>query len=158
MRPHTLYNLEGLQDKPSCTRWAGCRWRCAGAQQRITPDVQIGCVSCASGDGRFGGPVWWNTPLGEEEAAPEEHRAQWAQPVRSPCCVTPDLFANIDHACLAEHAALRGGGRAGGAPRAVGVVSVCFFKPQASFMSHSIWPQARAHRRFQPAVQQGGVG
>ncbi|KAK9834265.1 hypothetical protein WJX81_001662 [Elliptochloris bilobata] len=51
-----------------------------GAQQRITPDVQIGCVSCASGDGRFGGPVWWNTPLGEEDAAPEEHRAQWAQP------------------------------------------------------------------------------
>ena len=54
-----------------------------GAQQRITPDVQIGCVSCASGDGRFGGPVWWNTPLGDEEAAPEEHRAQWAQPVRA---------------------------------------------------------------------------
>ena len=27
-------------------------------QQRITPDVQIGCISCASGDGRFGGPVW----------------------------------------------------------------------------------------------------
>ena len=54
-----------------------------GAQQRITPDVQIGCVSCASGDGRFGGPVWWNTPLGDEDAAPEEHRAQWAQPVRA---------------------------------------------------------------------------
>ncbi len=69
-----------------------------GAQQRITPDVQIGCVSCASGDGRFGGPVWWNTPLGEEEAAPEEHRAQWAQPVRSPCCVTPGLVANHDDA------------------------------------------------------------
>lgn len=27
-------------------------------QQRITPDVQVGCISCASGDGRFGGPVW----------------------------------------------------------------------------------------------------
>ena len=27
-------------------------------QLRITPDVQIGCISCASTDGRFGGPVW----------------------------------------------------------------------------------------------------
>ncbi len=30
-----------------------------GDQQRITPDVQTGCISCASGDGRFGGPIWW---------------------------------------------------------------------------------------------------
>ncbi len=137
-KPHTLYNLEGLHDKPHVLGRVPLALR--GAQQRITPDVQIGCVSCASGDGRFGGPVWWNTPLGEEEAAPEEHRAQWAQPVRSPYCVTPDLFANIEHARLAERAALREGGRAGGAPRAVGVVGVCFFKPQASFMLHSIWP------------------
>ena len=37
--------------------------------QRIQPDVQTGCVCCASGDGRFGGPIWWNTPeAGEEEA------------------------------------------------------------------------------------------
>jgi bud site selection protein 31 len=28
------------------------------AQQRITPDVQTGCICCASGDGRFGGPIW----------------------------------------------------------------------------------------------------
>lgn len=32
-------------------------------QQRITPDVQVGCISCASGDGRFGGPVWCVPPL-----------------------------------------------------------------------------------------------
>lgn len=50
-----------------------------GSQQRLTPDVQIGCVSCASGDGKFGGPVWWNTPLDEEDVAPEEHRATWGQ-------------------------------------------------------------------------------
>ncbi|KDD72226.1 G10-like protein, partial [Helicosporidium sp. ATCC 50920] len=55
------------------------------AQQRITPDVQTGCICCASGDGRFGGPVWWNTPLEDPEeagAAPgrgrQDHRATWA--------------------------------------------------------------------------------
>ncbi len=74
----------------SCMPRRQCRARVArvplavrGAQQRITPDVQIGCVACASGDGRFGGPVWWNTPVGDDDAAPEEHRAQWAQPVRA---------------------------------------------------------------------------
>jgi bud site selection protein 31 len=29
----------------------------------MQPDVKIGCVSCASGDGLHGGPVWWNTPI-----------------------------------------------------------------------------------------------
>lgn len=48
------------------------------AQQRITPDVQIGCISCASGDGKFGGPIWWNTPLGEEDVPASQHRATWA--------------------------------------------------------------------------------
>jgi len=48
-------------------------------QQRIAPDIQIGCISCCSGDGRFGGPVWWNTPLEDEEAAPEENVTIWEQ-------------------------------------------------------------------------------
>eukprot|EP00892_Ulva_mutabilis_P003539 jgi/Ulvmu1/1557/UM110_0020.1 len=49
--------------------------------QRVTPDVNTGCVSCASCDSRFGGPIWWNTPLKDEddEAAEEEHRTQWEQ-------------------------------------------------------------------------------
>ena len=50
-----------------------------GAQQRITPDVQTGCISCASGDGKYGGPIWWNTPVGDDEAAEEENRATWTQ-------------------------------------------------------------------------------
>lgn len=47
--------------------------------QRITPDVQTGCISCCSGDGKFGGPIWWNTPM-DDEAAEEEaaNRAMWA--------------------------------------------------------------------------------
>ncbi|KAI7842232.1 hypothetical protein COHA_004145 [Chlorella ohadii] len=49
------------------------------AQQRITPDVQTGCICCASGDGRFGGPIWWNTPLEETEETAEQNRAVWGQ-------------------------------------------------------------------------------
>eukprot|EP00195_Chlamydomonas_chlamydogama_P006169 CAMPEP_0202890706 /NCGR_PEP_ID=MMETSP1392-20130828/1022_1 /ASSEMBLY_ACC=CAM_ASM_000868 /TAXON_ID=225041 /ORGANISM="Chlamydomonas chlamydogama, Strain SAG 11-48b" /LENGTH=226 /DNA_ID=CAMNT_0049574325 /DNA_START=193 /DNA_END=873 /DNA_ORIENTATION=+ len=52
--------------------------RLRAAQQRITPDIQTGCISCASGDGRFGGPIWWNTPV-EEEGAVEENRTTWTQ-------------------------------------------------------------------------------
>lgn len=48
-------------------------------QQRITADVQTGCISCASGDGRFGGPVWWNTPLEEDGSTAEENRTVWQQ-------------------------------------------------------------------------------
>lgn len=29
----------------------------------MSPDVKIGCISCASGDGINGGPIWWNTPV-----------------------------------------------------------------------------------------------
>lgn len=32
--------------------------RVRAAQQRVTPNVATGCISCASGDGRFGGPIW----------------------------------------------------------------------------------------------------
>ena len=31
--------------------------------QVMTPDVKIGCISCASGDGVNGGPIWWNTTV-----------------------------------------------------------------------------------------------
>eukprot|EP00210_Caulerpa_lentillifera_P006625 g6330.t1 len=47
--------------------------------QRITPDVQTGCISCASGNSRFGGPIWWNTPLEDEPAEAEDNRAIWSQ-------------------------------------------------------------------------------
>ena len=45
-------------------------------QQKITPDVQTGCICCCSGDGKFGGPIWWNTKVDEEEDA---NRAVWGQ-------------------------------------------------------------------------------
>ncbi len=35
-------------------------------QQRLTPNVKTGCISCCSGDGIMGGPIWWNTPITEE--------------------------------------------------------------------------------------------
>lgn len=53
--------------------------RLRAPQQRITPDVQTGCICCSSGDGRFGGPIWWNTPLEEGEEGAEQNRAVWAQ-------------------------------------------------------------------------------
>jgi bud site selection protein 31 len=74
-------------------------------QQREQPSVLTGCISCASGDGRFGGPIWWNTPMEEEgggaggaaggsggdgaggasvAAAAEHHRATWAPVVPPP--------------------------------------------------------------------------
>jgi bud site selection protein 31 len=28
--------------------------------------VKTGCISCTSGDGQNGGPIWWNTPITEE--------------------------------------------------------------------------------------------
>jgi bud site selection protein 31 len=53
--------------------------RLRASQQRVTPDVQTGCISCASGDGKFGGPIWWNTPMEEEEGEEEEqNRTTWA--------------------------------------------------------------------------------
>ena len=33
------------------------------AHAALAPDAKIGCVSCASGDGIAGGPIWWNTPV-----------------------------------------------------------------------------------------------
>ena len=28
--------------------------------------MKTGCISCTSGDGQNGGPIWWNTPITEE--------------------------------------------------------------------------------------------
>ena len=38
-------------------------------------------TTLSTGDSRFGGPIWWNTPLkdDDDEAAEEEHRTQWEQ-------------------------------------------------------------------------------
>jgi bud site selection protein 31 len=51
------------------------------AQQKITPDVQTGCICCCSGDGKFGGPIWWNTKVDDEDdtAAMAANRAVWGQ-------------------------------------------------------------------------------
>jgi bud site selection protein 31 len=55
-------------------------YRHDATQQRVTPDVQTGCISCASGDGKFGGPIWWNTPLDDADADAEgvdANRTTW---------------------------------------------------------------------------------
>jgi bud site selection protein 31 len=53
--------------------------RMRAPQQRVTPDVQTGCICCASGDGRFGGPIWWNTPMDDTTEAAEQNRAVWTE-------------------------------------------------------------------------------
>lgn len=53
--------------------------RLRGAQQKITPDVQTGCISCATGDGKYGAPIWWNSALGDDDTTEEENRATWSQ-------------------------------------------------------------------------------
>ena len=35
--------------------------------QQMTPYVQTGCISCASCDGKAGNPIWWNTPLDDDD-------------------------------------------------------------------------------------------
>lgn len=49
---------------------------------RYTPDAQTGCISCASGDGMFGGPIWWNTDR-SANAKPEDNRTMWEGPADS---------------------------------------------------------------------------
>jgi len=56
--------------------------------QRVSPNVQTGCISCCSGDGKFGGPIWWNTPVDDDdveaEVAGQQARSQWTQPDKAP--------------------------------------------------------------------------
>lgn len=40
--------------------------RSRAPQNQLSPYVQTGCISCCSGDG-VDGPIWWNTPLGEDD-------------------------------------------------------------------------------------------
>jgi bud site selection protein 31 len=50
--------------------------------QHVTPDVQTGCICCASGNGKFGGPIWWNTPLDDDnndKEGAQGNRAIWGQ-------------------------------------------------------------------------------
>jgi bud site selection protein 31 len=59
--------------------------RARAPQQRITPDVQTGCICCSSGDGRYGGPIWWNTPLEDTTAEePQQNRATWVRDGQEP--------------------------------------------------------------------------
>jgi bud site selection protein 31 len=43
-------------------------------QQKITPNIGTGCISCCSGDGKFGGPLWWNTPVGDDDKEDDKVR------------------------------------------------------------------------------------
>lgn len=48
-------------------------------EQQHAADAQIGCVACATNDGLFGGPIWWNTDRSAGAKA-EDNRTTWAGP------------------------------------------------------------------------------
>lgn len=80
--------------------WCRVPLRNRTGHQRISPDVQTGCISCCSGDGKFGAPIWWNTPVDDDdveaEADGQQHRSQWAQPV----CFMLDRPKSMVHTTL----------------------------------------------------------
>ena len=66
----------------------------------------------SAGDARFGGPIWWNTPLREDDgdAQEEDYRTQWEQDGAAvdPASAHDPLQAPVDQS---------GGGGGGGAKR-----------------------------------------
>merc|ERR1712039_1156410 len=46
----------------------------------VVPNSQTGCISCCSGDGKYGGPLWWNTSINNELDETSHNRQMWAQP------------------------------------------------------------------------------
>ncbi|EOD17774.1 hypothetical protein EMIHUDRAFT_436284 [Emiliania huxleyi CCMP1516] len=79
-----------------------CRVPLAQRGGQIMPSVTTGCVSCVSGDGIDGGPVWWTDPYtawaAKKKADKKQKRAEQA--------VDPDVEARLK--------ALRGEGGGGG--------------------------------------------
>jgi len=116
-----------------------CRVPLAQRGSQIMPATLTGCVSCVSGDGIDGGPVWWTDPYTAWAAKKKADRKQ----KRAEAAVDPDVEArlkalrsgagppagggapggggggagasDLDPAVEARLAALRGGGGGGGA-------------------------------------------
>lgn len=51
---------------------------CNGAMDDASAGVLTQHARCPAG--KFGGPIWWNTPVDDEEETAEQNRATWAQP------------------------------------------------------------------------------
>eukprot|EP00181_Compsopogon_caeruleus_P003165 CAMPEP_0184683830 /NCGR_PEP_ID=MMETSP0312-20130426/12739_1 /TAXON_ID=31354 /ORGANISM="Compsopogon coeruleus, Strain SAG 36.94" /LENGTH=245 /DNA_ID=CAMNT_0027136467 /DNA_START=106 /DNA_END=843 /DNA_ORIENTATION=- len=63
----TLCSLAVISRSNTNFRTVGiCRVPLDQRHGKITPNVQTGCVSCATGDG---GPIWWNDPIPEKVMA-----------------------------------------------------------------------------------------
>jgi bud site selection protein 31 len=79
-----------------------CRVPLAQRGSQIMPSVQTGCVSCVSGDGIDGGPVWWTDPYTAWAAKKKADKKQ----KRAEATIDPEVEARLK--------ALRGAGPPGG--------------------------------------------
>jgi hypothetical protein len=52
---------------------------CFSCQSACCRLARVDSPALSTGDARFGGPIWWNTPMREDDAdaAEDEHRTQW---------------------------------------------------------------------------------
>lgn len=80
-----------------------CRVPLAQRGSQIMPSVQTGCVSCVSGDGIDGGPVWWTDPYTAWAAKKKADKKQ----KRAEATIDPEVEARLK--------TLRGAGPPGGA-------------------------------------------
>eukprot|EP00962_Isochrysis_galbana_P051108 scaffold22443_cov112-Isochrysis_galbana.AAC.2 len=80
-----------------------CRVPLAQRGSQIMPSVQTGCVSCVSGDGIDGGPVWWTDPYTAWAAKKKADKKQ----KRAEATIDPEVEARLK--------ALRGAGPPDGA-------------------------------------------
>jgi bud site selection protein 31 len=87
-----------------------CRVPLAQRAGQIMPSVTTGCVSCVSGDGINGGPVWWTDPY---TAWAAKRKADKQQKRKAEAPVDPDVEARLK-ALRGEGPSSAGGGSSGG--------------------------------------------
>ena len=85
-----------------------CRVPLAQRGAQIMPSVQTGCVSCVSGDGIHGGPVWWTDPYTAWAAKKKAERKQ-----KRTDSVDPEVEARLK-ALRGEPPSRTDGGESGG--------------------------------------------
>ena len=87
-----------------------CRVPLSQRGGQIMPSVTTGCVSCVSGDGFNGGPVWWTDPYTSWAA---KKKADKAAKRKAPDAVDVDVEARLK-ALRGEGSSGSGGGGGGG--------------------------------------------
>ena len=92
-----------------------CRVPLAQRGGQIMPSVTTGCVSCVSGDGIEGGPVWWTHPYTKWAA---KRKADKKQKRQAEAPVDPEVEARLKALRAGSGAGPSGSGDGGAAPDA----------------------------------------